>query len=219
MSNINNDSSASGFHPDQRGLGADRAWIPGYAGYYCADKLGTIWSVGSRTKRWNSRALTPMTGHPNNHGYLCTALCIGGDRPRSYTIQTLMGLAWLGYDASGLGRSSAMVVDHINGVRSDNRLENLQILTRADNIRKRDSNGDAPRRGKKKPIEAVVLATGASEYYVSGVAASQALRGDRKCAPVICIALKGRIKTAYGRAWKYISWDEYETAAGVKVAD
>lgn len=202
------------FIPNQLGLDDDRAWIPGYEGFYCADRDGGIWRVPSPKRQWHAYDMRQMSPSPNNHGYLNLCLTMGRDKPRSFTVQTLMGMAWLGYDEEGLGRASKLVVDHINNDRADNRLINLQIMTRIDNIRKRDWNGEKRRRGKKRPVMSVDPNTGATEYYQSGKAASEALHGNGKWAPMICVALKGRIKTAYGRIWKYVSWDEYEKATG-----
>ena len=202
------------FKPNQIGLADDRAWIPGYEGYYCADRDGGIWRVPSPKNQWHSYEMKRMSPSRNNHGYLNLNLGMGKAKPRSYTVQTLMGMAWLGYDESGLGRASKLVIDHINNDRADNRLANLQIMTRSDNIRKRYWNGRKRRRCNQRPVMSVDPITGAAEYYRSGKAASEALHGDGGWAPMICFALKGRNKTAYGRIWKYLSWDEYEKATG-----
>lgn len=202
------------FKPNQLGLDDDRAWIPGYEGFYCAGKDGRIWRVPSPAKRWHSYDLREMKHSPNNHGYLNITLKMGREKSRSYTVQTLMGMSWLGYDEAGLGRASKLVVDHINNDRADNRLANLQIMTRAENLRKRHWNGTRRRRGNQRPVMAIDAHTGDTSYYRSGKAASEALHGDGRWAPMICCALKGRIKKAYGRIWKYVSWDEYEKETG-----
>lgn len=49
---------------------------------------------------------------------------------KHFSVHRLVVIAFRGDIPSG------MTVDHVNGIKTDNRLENLQLLTNADNVRK-----------------------------------------------------------------------------------
>lgn len=70
----------------------------------------------------------PLAGFQDKNGYRCAYL---GPRLRGASIKVhrLVAAAFIGPIPEG------MQVNHINGVKSDNRLENLEIVTPAENIR------------------------------------------------------------------------------------
>ena len=70
------------------------------------------------------------TGHimkPNyNSGYYRVGL------KKSIRVHQLMAICFLNHRPNGM----KVVVDHINNIRTDNRLENLQIITQKENVQK-----------------------------------------------------------------------------------
>jgi len=72
---------------------------------------------------------------PNRDGYLYVALCKNGKSRTSY-IHVLVAVAFLGHVPCGMLR----VVDHKNRVRTDNRPENLRIITQQRNADKVGGN-------------------------------------------------------------------------------
>ena len=108
--------------------------IPGYEGSYQASTCGQIRSVtrdvvyaASRkarayTKRVEGRVLRPG---PSNFGHLSVVLGRGKTRMvHELVLSTFAGL-----------RPAKHECCHINGIPTDNRLENLRWGTRSDNIR------------------------------------------------------------------------------------
>lgn len=95
-------------------------WKPvyGHGGrYYEASNAGRI--------RRGGKVLKPST---DTRGYLILHICVDGD-DRCRQVHRLVAEAFLG------PRPDGMTVNHINGIKVDNRVENLEYLTRADNIR------------------------------------------------------------------------------------
>jgi len=99
--------------------------IPGYEGFYAASDRGEIMRTMSRT---SGKAGTIRKTMPLNNGYLLMELSRKGEK-RRYLVHQLVALAFLGEPADGLQ------INHINGIKTDNRLVNLEYVTAGDNQR------------------------------------------------------------------------------------
>ena len=99
--------------------------IPEFLGLYQASTLGNIKSLGNNKKK-KEKILKANT---NSRGYKCV-----GIKGQTIPVHQLVAMAFLKHNRSGY----KMVVDHINGDRLDNRLENLKILTQRQNTSKRN---------------------------------------------------------------------------------
>lgn len=94
----------------------------GYEGLYQVSNLGQVKSLNyKRTDK--ERILKPVL----TKGYYSIGLCKNGKCKRSY-VHKLVVEAFLGKISNGL------VVNHLNEIKSDNRLENLEICTQKENI-------------------------------------------------------------------------------------
>ena len=94
--------------------------IPGYADYKVSN-LGNVKSFK------NSRVLE-LTKIKMPSGYFVVNL-IGAKRKRFY-IHQLVCIAFLGHNPNG----HKIVCNHINHIRGDNRVENLEIVTQRQNV-------------------------------------------------------------------------------------
>lgn len=92
--------------------------IPNYEGIYQASNIGRIKSL----KFGKERILKPRL---NRRGYYHINLCKGG-KAITNTIHRLVMLAFVG--------ESDLEVNHKNGVKTDNRLENLEYCTGSENM-------------------------------------------------------------------------------------
>jgi len=104
--------------------------VPGFEGHYEVSDLGQVRSVdyyiihriANRTRKG-----TLLKPRPAQHGYLRVALFNRAKR-REYSIHYLVALA---FHPSKFGCDE---VNHINGIKFDNRAENLEWSSRKDNM-------------------------------------------------------------------------------------
>ena len=106
-------------------MNGDEEWrqIEGYPDYFVSD-MGNVYSERSH------KVLTPVL---QRDGYVRIALR-NENGPRLFHIQRLVVEAFIGEIDEGLE------VNHINHNRSDNRLSNLEIVSRSENMRDTTSN-------------------------------------------------------------------------------
>jgi len=147
--------------------------IKDYEGYYEISTLGRVRSLHKR----NSGKIMSRSNH--SIGYLVVGLCKKG-KAEIYLIHRLMAFTFLGLS------DDKLTVNHINGIKSDNRLENLELLThsqnnyhgcrlglfttklsfrKAENIRKRFKNGE---RNRKKLASAYGVSSVLIGYVLGG---------------------------------------------------
>ena len=87
----------------------------------------------SKSKVWKDKKAN------NNKGYLHTDL-----NGEMVFVHTIIALCYLGE------KPDNKVIDHINSIRNDNRVENLQYITQSENIMKRTNIKGNPIKGAQK---------------------------------------------------------------------
>lgn len=78
-----------------------------------------------------------LKGHYNYKGYKSVVLFLNGIK-KSITVHQLVASVFLNHTSDG---TTKIVVDHINNIKTDNRLENLQLITNRENINKSKKEG------------------------------------------------------------------------------
>jgi hypothetical protein len=96
--------------------------IPNYEGKYAVKEDGTIWSYPKAYMK-GLRMLKPRI---RKNGYQAVVLS-DGKETKSFYVHRLIAMTFL-------GKIESKDVNHINGNRSDNRLNNLEICDRSKNI-------------------------------------------------------------------------------------
>ena len=101
--------------------------IPNYEGYYQASNLGRVRSLDRNVLTTNGQERfykgRVIKGSVSK-GYRQTVLYINGVG-RTFSFSQLVAMAFLGHEPNGY----TLVVDHINGDRSDDRVGNLRIVS------------------------------------------------------------------------------------------
>ena len=97
--------------------------VPEYEGLYQVSNLGRVKSIPRtyKNRNYKGRVLAPT----NARGYLHVLFSVNTTR-KTMKVHRLVALAFLG--------SSDLYVNHINGVKTDNRLENLEYCTSQENM-------------------------------------------------------------------------------------
>ena len=96
--------------------------IPGFSSYRI-NRLGQVWSDKS------NKALKAVDTH---YGYLAVSLTNDEGKQKVIRVHQLLAMVFLGHKRDGHN----IVVDHINGNKLDNRLENLKLVTNRENLSK-----------------------------------------------------------------------------------
>lgn len=145
--------------------------IPGYEGIYDASNLGNVRSAPGKTttdkrgtRLWKTRVLKQKSN--TGRGDRIVTLWKDGS-PRCWLVSRLVASAWIGQP------SKDMTVNHINGNPLDNRPENLEWVTRGDNIRHGFRTGLYAARQKKVTL----IAENGREYSFDSMAAASSFVG------------------------------------------
>jgi len=109
--------------------------IPDYEGFYQVSNLGRVkslpreWVTGiGAIRKHNGKILKPCK---TKYGHYTVTIC-KTSIARTFCVHQLAAMAFLGHKPNGV----KLVVDHINDDPSDNRVENLQVVTQRFNVYK-----------------------------------------------------------------------------------
>jgi len=101
--------------------------IPGWETYYAASTLGNIKRLAGSPRTRVDRMLKPIR---IPRGYFAVGLVCTGRKQRPYVIHRLVLETFVGPPPS-----ANHVPNHLNGIKTDNRLENLAWVTHSENVK------------------------------------------------------------------------------------
>ena len=163
--------------------------IPEYEGLYQVSNMGNV-----RSLNWNKTGQSRnLFLKPHTRGYLQVELRRNGKR-RMYTVHKLVARCFVG------GYKEGLVVNHLNEDKTDNRAENLEWCTTAQNI-------NYSRKNKKHP--ALKLLTPIAQFTSEGTlicvwnSATEIKHTLGFSDWSIKECCKGKRKQAYGYMWQY----------------
>ena len=164
---------------------ADRRDIPGYEGLYAVTRDGRVWAyprewcTGKGAHIHRTRPGMWMVTFQSSRGYVTVGLS-GHKGKRSELVHRLVALAWIS-NPSGLPQ-----INHINGVKGDDRDENLEWCTASENKFHAHRTGlvnldtDAFRASVRKNAKAAHAVTRKLTYEQAAAARDRIARGERK---------------------------------------
>lgn len=154
--------------------------VPGYEGQYQVSDQGRV---------RNSKGLV-MSPNRLLHGYLTVHLYKGGKHTRRvHCVHRLVLHAFTGVDGQE--------ANHLNNDRADNRLQNLEWCTRAQNVAHMVAQNRQAR--NVKAVKGTAVDGGVEVAFESQIAAEEALTGKRTGAISRCVKEPRRV--AYGYRW------------------
>ena len=99
--------------------------LPGYEGKYQVSNLGKVKSLNYHRSGRNKI----MKGISEGHGYLYLNLCKNGERRREYIHRLVLSTFY------PVINMNELEVNHINEIKSDNKLDNLEWCDRQYNVK------------------------------------------------------------------------------------
>lgn len=115
--------------------------VPGFEGKYQVSNLGNVRSLDREVYRSFSDGREAhiaklrgkmMKKSTDALGYQHVRLFVQGGKAELWKVHQLVALTFLGHDRKVGGRE--VIVHHKNGIKNDNRLENLEVVERASHI-------------------------------------------------------------------------------------
>lgn len=180
--------------------------VYGFEGLYEVSNLGNVKSlkrIDMRGRTINERILKPY--RDGNQGYKAVSLLKNGVS-RRVKLHRLVAIAFLD------NPNNLPQVNHINGVKDDNRLENLEWSSVSDNVKhafdvlkRKSSGGHYGKTGSKHHCSKAVLAehleSGKKLIFGSSAEAARALGIPSGSIPRCC---NGKYKSSHGYKFSYI---------------
>lgn len=160
--------------------------IKGYEGLYQVSNLGRVKSLWYKRER----ILKPSK---DRQGYLKVNLCRNNIRI-TYKVHRLVAEVFIP------NPENKPQVNHINEIKNDNRMENLEWTTSKENINHGTRNQQV-----SKPVNQYDLQWNLVAIYESLNEASRQTGVNQGNISAVCL---GRYKTAGGFRWRYLKEDE-----------
>jgi hypothetical protein len=142
-----------------------------------------------------------LSGTISNNGYMMFSLTLDTNKDKYIIAHGLVAEAFLG------PRPEGKVINHKNGIKTDNRVANLEYITQKENVEHAHANGLIKKRfDSKEVIKLTVDGEKELARYGSPMDAARSISPDKGTTCIsyhIAQCCRGEQKTAYDHKWKY----------------
>ena len=171
--------------------------VKGYEGYYEVSNLGRVRSTSYKGIKILKPSITKS-------GYLNVIFCINQKREHKL-VHRLVAETFIP------NPKNKPQVNHINGIKTDNRVENLEWCTASENGLHAYKNGLSKNVVWKytgKPVAKIDKKTGQIIEKYRSMLSAKKINGYSTCTN-IARACHGKSKTAYGYKWEFIDRGDF----------
>lgn len=190
----------------------EEIWKPmpqeGFSENYEISNLGRVRSKERKTIKTYKNGLVQsciinckiLKNRPNLYGYLRVSLCLKNLKIKEVMVHRMVAMAFIGYPTN-----PEYQVNHKNGIKHDNRLENLEWVTPSENIRHAFATklivvGTSINNKNSKKINQYDMQDNLVRKFdcINDVKVL-----CNMCPSLVIDVLKGRRKSAYKSKWQY----------------
>jgi len=114
--------------------------VPGFSDYEVSINGELRKELKESSKKVLKRDYRYMEGSIGSEGYKVTSIFNDEGVKKNMKLHTLVAMAFLGYKPDG---TTKIVCDHINNIKTDNRLSNLQLIGNRENSSKDKKGGSS----------------------------------------------------------------------------
>jgi hypothetical protein len=111
--------------------------VKGYEGIYKVSNLGRVKSLARKSIDGRNLKERIFSNTTDKSGYVCLSLR-KNNKMKTHKLHQIMAVAFLGHTPNGY----EIVVDHIDNVKTNNKLDNLQVITHRQNVSKDKKKGN-----------------------------------------------------------------------------